>query len=167
MSKSIAAVVVAMSLPLLAACGGDSSGTGSASTNSSSSSPSAAPKTLDAAEAAAQEWADRIQSEDYAGAWDLMAKEYRVGVKRDDFVTYSQECTLSGPEIKATGVRMEGDSAVIRLEVAGIKQSRTMVYEVGGWFLKPSETGRKAIGKDAQQMIADAKASNGCANNGG
>ena len=73
---------------------------------------------------------------------------------------------MSGPPITATGVRMEGDDALIRLEVAGLKQTRTMVYEAGGWFLKPSENGRAAIGKDAEQMIADAKAANECANNG-
>ncbi|WP_346007450.1 hypothetical protein [Janibacter terrae] len=150
-------MLVALSLPLLAACSGDSGGAGE------QSSASSAPKTLDAAQASAQEWADRIQSEDYAGAWDLMAREYRVGVKRDDFVAYSQECTLSGPEITATGVRLEGDEAVVRLEVAGIKQSRSMVYEAGTWLLKPSEVGRQDIGKSAEQMIADAKASGGCA----
>lgn len=164
MVKFAAAVAgVVLSLPLMAGCASDDAGGGGNQTSVSSSSSSQAPKTLEGAQAAAQEWADRIQSEDYAGAWDLMAREYRVGVTRQDFVTYSQECTLSGPQITATGVRLEGQAAVIRLEVAGLKQSREMVYESGQWFLKPSQDGRKDIGKDAQQMIADAKAAGGCA----
>ena len=94
MSKSVAAVVVALSLPLIAACGSDDP---AGPAGGSSSSTSTAPKTLDAAQSAAQEWADRTQSEDYAGAWDLMAREFRVGVTRDDFVTFSKGMHHVGP----------------------------------------------------------------------
>lgn len=159
MSRRVAAVVIAWSVPLLAACGG---GDDTASGGDSSSSSSEAPKTLEAATAAAQEYGDRVQSEDYAGTWDLMSKEYRVGVKRADWVAYNEACTFSGPEITATGVRMEGEDAVVRLEVAGQKATRTMVHESGAWHLAPSDSGRKDIGKDSAQMIADAKAEDAC-----
>ena len=58
---------------------------------------------------------------------------------------------------------MEGtDTAIVRLEIFGIMQTRTMVYEENQWRMVPSDLLSANLGKTVQQLIATEKASGGC-----
>lgn len=125
------------------------------------------PKTLDAATAAAQEWANRHSPGDYTGEWEMMSKQVRDRISQADFVTESKTCSKgTGIPIKATGVRMDGtDTAIVRLEVplmAGIEQSRRVVYEDGKWVVTPGDDYAKELGKPVAQIIADEKTDGRC-----
>lgn len=121
------------------------------------------PKTLAAATAAAQEKNDRHASGDFAGEWYLFTNQLREGITQNDFVEFSKVCAKIGPPIKAIGVRMEGtDTAIVRLEIFGIMQTRTMVYEENQWRMVPSDLLSANLGKTVQQLIATEKASGGC-----
>ena len=56
----------------------------------------------------------------------------------------------------------EPTRAVVRLEIFGIMQTRTMIYEDNQWRMVPSELLRANLGKTGQQLIAAQKASGGC-----
>lgn len=125
--------------------------------------PSGAPKTLEAAVAAAQENVDRFASGDFAGTWLLFTKEVRKGISQKDYVTLNETCKRVGMPIKAIGVRMDGDSkAIVRLEVAGLKSSRTMVYEDNAWYMAPSPDFKKQLGKPVKDIIAAEKKAGSC-----
>lgn len=162
MSRS--AVVVALSLPLLAACGGGSDDEGGGGSSSSASSASEEPRTLDAAVEAGQEVSDRHSSGDFAGSWDLMSSEVKDGMSREDYVKLNEECASTGVPIDVEGVRMEGkDSAVVRLTVEDFQQSRTMVYEDGQWLQAPSPDFKAELdNKPVQKVIQDRKAEGSC-----
>lgn len=123
----------------------------------------AAPKTLEAATAAAQEKNDRHSSGDFAGEWYLFTNQLRDALTQDSFVEYSKTCAKIGPLVKATGVRMESDdSAIVRLEVFGIMQSRTMVYEENAWYMAPGEFLTEHMGLTGDQLVEADKAEGGC-----
>jgi hypothetical protein len=125
----------------------------------------AEPKTLEAATAAVQEWADRRSSEDYAGAWQLFNKQVQDGISEADYVTLSETCTsaLTKYPETAKGVRMDGpDKAVVRLEALGFKISADVLYEDGKWVLAPEPEFEKELGKPVQQIIAERKTNGGC-----
>ena len=124
------------------------------------------PLTLEAATAAGQEISDRYSSGDYGGAWDLYSSAFQDGIGREDYVLLGQTCSGangSGLPIATTGVRMEGDDkAIVRLELMGVQQSRTMVYEYGEWRQEPSPEFAAQLGQPVQDIIAAQKASGGC-----
>ena len=123
---------------------------------STSPTPQGQPKTLEAATAAAQEKTDRFASGDFAGEWMMFPEWFRNSVSQADYVTYSKACSKNGIPITVTGVRMEDtDTAIVRLDVMGFKDSRTMVYEDGQWVQEPADKIVKNIGKPVQQWIAD------------
>jgi hypothetical protein len=123
------------------------------------------PKTLEAATAAVQEWADRRSSEDYAGAWQLFNKQVQDGMTEADYVTLSATCTsaLTKYPETAKGVRMDGpDKAFVRLEALGFKISVDVLYEDGQWVLAPEPEFAKDLNKPIQQLIAERKARGDC-----
>ena len=62
--------------------------------------------------------------------------------------------------IKVVGVRMEGqDKALVRLELMGVKSSRTMVYE-DGWRMSLSTAYAAQKGKPWKDILA-ARVANG------
>lgn len=156
--RRAAAVVFALSLPLLTACGGSPGDDGGGSSSSSSE----APKTLDAAVEAGQEVSDRFSSGDFAGSWDLMSSEFKDGISREDYVKLSSECSGTGIPIDVEGVRMEGDEAIVRLAIGDFKQSRTMVYEDGQWLQAPSPDFKEDLGKPVEKIIKEKKAAGEC-----
>lgn len=63
--------------------------------------------------------------------------------------------------IKVVGVRMSGeDKAIVRLELLGVKESRTMLYIDGRW-LQDVSPGFKS-GMTADERIAARKADGSC-----
>lgn len=152
MSRSVA-VLVALSLPLLAACGGD--GSDPASGSSPTSSAEFGTKDLDTAVNAGQEYADRYTSGDYEGAYELSANETRDAWSSQEFVAIQGACYQGdGMPLGVEGVRVSGDKAIVRLTVGEFKDSATMLYEEGGWRMEPSEDARARMGKS----VADVKA---------
>lgn len=137
----------------------------SASATASSASSSGDPRTLDAAVASAQENADRFSSGDYAGSWELLAPSFQKLISQDDYVKVATACSGgadgSGMPIQVTGVRMSGeDKGIVRLELLGVKESRTMLYVNGRW-LQDVSPGFKP-GMTAAERIAARKADGSC-----
>ncbi len=54
------------------------------------------------------------------------------------------------------------DSAIVRLEVFGIMQSRTMVYEENAWYMAPGEFLTEHMGLTGDQIVEADKAEGGC-----
>ena len=130
-----AALIVALSLPLLAACGGSDGGGSSAP----SSPVEFGEKDLETATAAMQEYTDRYISDDFAGAYELASKSTREAYSVEEFTKIQDACYKGeGMPVDVEGVRLSGDQATVRLVVGGFKQSRTMVYEDGSWRAKPA-----------------------------
>lgn len=129
------ALVAALSVPLLVACGG-SGGDGS---SPSSSSVQFGEKDLETATAAMQEYTDRYISDDFAGAYELASESTRDAYSVEEFTKIQQACYKGeGMPVDVEGVRLSGDQATVRLVVGDFKQSRTMVYEDGSWRAKPA-----------------------------
>lgn len=151
-------------------CGSTATKSDAPSERASAASPTttmapAQPKTLEAATAAVQEWADRRSSEDYAGAWQLFNKQVRDGMTEADYVTPSETCTsaLTKYPETAKGVRMDGpDRAFVRLEALGFKISVDVLYEDGQWVLDPEPEFAKDLNKPIQQIVAERKARGDC-----
>ena len=122
-----------------------------------SASPSAA-KTLEEATAVAQEMSDRFSSGDY--------RLLLAGISRTDYATLGKTCNGAnglGLKIATTGVRMEGENqAIVRLELMGVQQTRTMSYEDGRWGQEPSPEFAPQLGRPVADIIAAQKASGGC-----
>jgi hypothetical protein len=154
----------------IAGCGSTMTKSDTPSESASAASPTTAttraqPKTLEAATAAVQEWADRRSSEDYAGAWQLFNKQVQDGMTEADYVTLSETCTsaLTKYPETAKGVRMDGpDKAFVRLEALGFKISVDVLYEDGQWVLAPEPEFAKDLNKPIQQLIAERKARGDC-----
>ncbi|YAL83225.1 hypothetical protein ACMYYO_00010 [Dermacoccaceae bacterium W4C1] len=176
--STLCALSLAVSLSI-AACGSSdetsssSAETATPATSTSTSAPvvststAEVPKTLVEATKAAQEVSDRFSSGDFAGSWMLMSKDLRSKISKADYVTLSETCSNAGLPIKATGVRMEGDStAIVRLEVAGYKQARTMVYEDGAWYQQATKEFAAELGKPVNDVIASLKKSGQCDSDG-
>ena len=137
----------------------------SAPSASATASSAGEPRTLDAAAASAQENADRFSSGDYAGSWELLAPSFQKLISHDDYVEVAIACSGgadgSGMPIKVVGVRMSGeDKAIVRLELLGVKESRTMLYIDGRW-LQDVSPGFKS-GMTADERIAARKADGSC-----
>jgi hypothetical protein len=136
----------------------------SSSVNPSSSSATAQPKTLEAAVAAEQELSDRFASGDFAGAWMLYDKETRTNFPRDAFVALNKACSPNnGMKINVKGTRLETTTAVVRLELMGVTQSRTMVYEDGAWYQQAGDGMRTLFGLTADAAVAKSKSDGTCA----
>ena len=147
------ALVAALSVPLLVACGG-SGGDGS---SPSSSSAQFGEKDLETATAAMQEYSDRYTSGDYAGAYELAAQSTRDAWTVEEFTKIQEGCyTGEGMPLDVEGVRINGDEATVRLVLGEFKQSRTMVYEDGSWKAKPSND--SPMSGTVEDAIADCKA---------
>lgn len=114
----------------------------------------------------AQEMSDRFSSGDYAGAWDLTSTTFKKGISRTDYATLGKTCNGAnglGLKIATTGVRMEGENqAIVRLELMGVQQTRTMSYEDGRWGQEPSPEFAPQLGRPVADIIAAQKASGGC-----
>lgn len=131
MRRRFTAAVFAVSLPLLAACGG---GDSPASDSSPSSTAEFKEKDLKTAVAAAQEYNDRYTSGDYEGAYDLTAQETQDAYSFEEFEKIQQACYQGGGmPVDVEGVRVSGDKATVRLVLGDFKVSRQVVHEDGGW----------------------------------
>ncbi|OBG21762.1 hypothetical protein A5765_21690 [Mycolicibacterium celeriflavum] len=155
----------------LAACGATATEAdqkqpvGTSATTSTPTTAPAQPKTLEAATAAAQEWADRRAAGDYAGVWLLFDRQVKEGISQDDYVTLSETCTSSLTKMPTTavGVRLDGpDKAIARLEVMGFKIAANLVYEDGQWLLQPEPEFAADLGKPVQEIISTRKARGDC-----
>lgn len=157
----------------LTGCGSDATEGGSPSQSASAASNAAPtttttpaqPKTLEAATAVSQEWADRRAAGDYAGVWLLFAKQVRDRMSQQDYVTLSETCTSSLVQMptKAVPVRLDGpDKAITRLEVMGFKIPANLEYQDGQWLLLPTPEFAEDLGKPVQQIIDERKASGDC-----
>lgn len=150
------ALAVALSLPLLAACGGSGDGS-SGGSSASSSSAQFGEKDLETAVAAMQEYSDRYTSGDYAGAYELTAQSTQDAWTVDEFTEIQEGCyTGEGMPLDVEGVRINGDEAVVRLVLGEFKQSRTMVYEDGSWKALPSKDA--PMSGTVEEAVADCKA---------
>lgn len=115
------------------------------------------PKTLEAATASEQEYVDRYSSGDYAGQWLLYSSRLRDAISQDDYEAYEKRCAAEterpeGMRFTVEGVRMDGDlTAIVRIGLLGVEQSRTMVYEDGQWFQEPSDKLAANFGKPVAQ----------------
>jgi hypothetical protein len=143
------------------------SATSSSTASPSTSTVTAAPQTLEAAVAAEQELSDRFASGDYAGAWMLYDKETRTNLPRDAFVAVNDACSPNnGVKINVKGTRLEGSTAVVRLELMGVTQSRTMVYEDGAWYQQAGDGVRALFELTPQGAVAKSKSDGTCAKAG-
>lgn len=138
---------------------------GTAALTTTTTTTPAQPKTLEAATAAAQEWADRRAAGDYAGVWLLFDKQVRDGISQADYVTLSETCTSSLTTLptNVVGVRLDSpEKAITRFEVMGFKISATVLYEDGQWLLAPEPEFAQDLGKPVNQIIAERKARGDC-----
>lgn len=150
--------LAALSLPLLAACGGDDSG--SADDSSPTSSAEFDKRDLDSAVKAVQEYSDRYTSGDFEGAYQLVSQPTRDAYSEEEFVKIQEACYQGGgTSIDVEGVRAEGDEATVRLVVAGFKESRKAVFEDGGWKAAPASDTDLSLSADKQ--VAKCKKENG------
>ena len=172
-----ARIVLALTLIPLAACSSStqtpstpvsltpSSSTSATSSTASSTSPAADDRNLESATKVGQEFVDRFTSGDFGGAWDLMSADGQAIVSREDSIKLDAECQGeggSGMPIKVVGVRMDGeDKALVRLELMGVKSSRTMVYE-DGWRMTPSPAYAAQKGKPWKDILAERVANGEC-----
>jgi hypothetical protein len=148
---------------LAAAC--TSCGIADGASDSIGQASSDVPETLSAAVAAAQANADRFSSGDFAGVWERMSREVRDGITQEDFVTFYETCKKAGPKIRVAGVRLDaGDSAIVRMQVGGIDQSRIMLFENGNWVMKPTPGFAAHLGEPVEQIVAEERSAGLCSN---
>ena len=111
------------------------------------------PQTLEAATAAAQEFADRFSAADFEGAWDLMSAQVHDGISRNDYAHYNASCKTTGIPISMTGVRLQDpDTAIIRQDVLGSKDTRVMKYEGGRWLMTPTPKMAADLGRPLSEI---------------
>jgi hypothetical protein len=124
------------------------------------------PETLSAAAAAAQANVDRFSSGDFAGVWQRMSREVRDGITQEDFVTFYETCKTAGPKIRVAGVRLDAahGEAIVRMEVAGTKRPRIMLFENGNWVMKPTPGFAAHLGEPVEQIVAEEKSAGLCPN---
>lgn len=168
LSKASLPVLFAITLVGCGATGTGSSDTEAsvtaAATTTTTTTP-AQPKTLEAATATAQEWADRRAAGDYAGVWLLFDKQVRDGISQADYVSLSETCSnpITALPTKVVGVRLDNpEQAITRFEVMGFKISATVLYEDGQWLLAPEPEFAQDLGKPVNQIIAERKARGEC-----
>jgi len=115
------------------------------------------PETLSAAVAAAQANADRFSSGDFAGVWERMSHQVRVGITQDDFVTFYETCKKAGPTIRVAGVSLDAaeGTAVVRMDVGATEQPRIMLFEDGKWVMKPTPGFAAHLGQPVAQIVAE------------
>lgn len=152
MRRRVTAAVFALSLPLLAACGG---GDSPSDDSSPSSTAEFKEKNLKTAVAAAQEYNDRYTSGDYEGAYDLTAKETQDAYSFEEFEKIQQACYQGGGmPVDVEGVRVSGDKATVRLVLGDFKVSRQVVHEGGSW--------KMTVGDDTDLSLSADEAANEC-----
>jgi hypothetical protein len=79
----------------------------------------AQPKTEAAVTAAAQEAFDRYIAGDFAGSWQMYTAAGRAAVTQADYVRFNTACPgLQHIKVTVLKVRIEGDKATVRIELA-------------------------------------------------
>ncbi|MGE2719572.1 AMIN-like domain-containing (lipo)protein [Mycolicibacterium celeriflavum] len=125
------------------------------------------PRTLEAATAAAQEWADRQAAGDFDGAWLMMSGQVQGGISQADYVILSRECGTGVGDVPLTmtGVRMDGDvRAVVRAKPRGEPVQFTVVYESGKWLMAPDGYFAYDLTKPVNEIVAYRRATGRCTN---
>ncbi|OBG99428.1 hypothetical protein A5698_09965 [Mycobacterium sp. E136] len=103
------------------------------------------PRTLEAATAAAQEWADRQAAGDLDGAWLMMSAQIQGGISQADYVILSRECGTGTGDVPLTmiGVRMDSDvRAIVRANHAENLSSSPSFTRAGNGWWHPMATSR-------------------------
>jgi len=147
--------------------GGDSTPAGQtsppAATTPAATTPAAEPKTEAAARALAEEASNRFSSGDWAGFWDLLSAADQNLVSREEYIRYREECPgLQGLSRTVEAVRLDGDGAVARIEVADFRFSYRLAYEDGRWRWELDKDARRDYRKGVDTMIREAKKDGSC-----
>lgn len=146
-----ATAALTLSLLLLTGCGDDEPAGGSSATSSAQFET----KDLDTAVKAAQEYNDRYTSGDYEGAYDLTAKETKDAYTLEEFEKIQNACYKgAGMPVDVEGVRVNGDTATVRLVLGDFKVSRQVRYQDGSW--------RMAVDKDTDLSLSADQAAAEC-----
>ncbi|ADG97508.1 conserved hypothetical protein [Segniliparus rotundus DSM 44985] len=164
MPRILAATMLLFLTSLLTSCDRSVS-QGRPDSHQETPSTAAVPQTLEAATAAAQEYADRRSANDLAGVWLLYDKEVRDVISQADYVRLNSTCRSSMQDLplKAVGVRLDDSQhAVVRVGTMGIQVTFNMVYEDGKWLVAATDELRAEIKKPVDQIIADRRASGKC-----
>lgn len=94
----------------------------------------------------------------------LYDKETRNNFPQDAFVAVNKACSPNnGMKISIKGTRLEASTAVVRLELMGVTQSRTMVYEDGAWYQQAGDSVRTLFGLTPEAAVAKSKSDGTCA----
>lgn len=121
------------------------------------------PKTEDAAKAAAQNEFDAYSAGDWAGTWDLWTTEGKAAFSRDDYIALHTECkTITGLPMVIKNVRLEGDSAIVRVERMTFLMTYTMRYQDNAWRFQPDAQNMADYAKGKTALIAEKKQSGTC-----
>jgi hypothetical protein len=97
----------------------------------------------------------------------LYDKEARTNFPQNAFVAVNEACSPNnGMKISVKGTRLEGGTAVVRLELMGVTQSRTMVYEDGAWYQQAGDGVRALFGLTPSAAAAKSKSDRACARAG-
>lgn len=125
--------------------------------------PAAEPMTTDAAKAAAQEFFDRHTSGDFAGAWELYSDEGKAAITQADYVRFKESCPgVQGIKVKIVSVRLQGATAIVRIEALGLTVSYTLKYEHGQWLMQPDKETMADYATGVDAMIKSGKNAGTC-----
>lgn len=155
-------VLVTAVLLVTGCSGGDSTAVQSVTTPTSTS-PTTEPKTEAAARTLAEEAASRFSAGDWSGFWDLLSVADQNLVTRDDYIRFHETCPgAQGLARTIEAVRLDGDGAIARVEVAGFKFSYRLTHEGGRWRWELDKDARRDYRKGVDTMIREAKKDGSC-----
>lgn len=118
--------------------------------------PTGQPKTEEAARAAAKEEFDAYAAGDWGGTWDLWTQAGQKAFSREDYIALHNACkTPVGIPLNIQNVRLEGDSAIVRIERMTLIKAYTMKYENGEWRFQPEAEDMAGYAKGKDALIAE------------
>ncbi len=159
--------IFAVALSAVAGCGGSSNKAQAPSPEAKPATqptkPAAQPKTEDGAKSAAQNEFDAYAAGDWGGAWDLWTQEGKAAFSRADYIALHTECKKpTGLPMVIKNVRLEGDSAIIRVELMTLLTTYTMRYENEAWKFQPDAEAMAGYAKGKTALVAESKQSGKC-----
>jgi hypothetical protein len=92
--------------------------------------------------------------------WTLQAKR---AFSRRDYVALHTRCkTLTGIPFKIQAVRVEGDTATVRLERASLLFAYTLRYVGGRWYFQPDAENRADYALGLERLVRKRHAEGSC-----
>jgi hypothetical protein len=92
----------------------------------------------------------------------LSAADQRL-VSREEFIRYHEECPgAAGVARTVEAVRLDGDGAVARVGVAGLKFSYRLAYKDNRWRWELDKDARRDYRKGVDALISERKKDGSC-----